>query len=187
MLTIYRLPNQLPGEKVIKIIRKDLFILLKKIALCMLLILLPLLFLFFLISTYPDLFEGAISQPIIILGVSAYYLFVWLFFFFSFIDYYLDVWIITSDRILDIRQEGFFSRTISEQKIFRIQDVTSETKGIMPTLMHYGEVYVQTAAEQQRFHFHEIPFPEQIRDIIIKLAQSKRTKQVQKELTSDGV
>jgi hypothetical protein len=56
----------------------------------------------------PNMFYGPISGPLIGLSVSAYYLFAWLFFFFSFIDYYLDVWIITSERIIDIQQNGFF-------------------------------------------------------------------------------
>ena len=180
MFSIYRLPNQLSGERVIKIIRKDLFILVKKILFAMLLIILPIIFFYIMVKSKPELLTGEISYALIVLGTSAYYLFVWLFFFFSFIDYYLDVWIITSDRILDIQQHGFFSRVIAEQKLFRIQDVTSEVHGIIPTLLHYGDVHVQTAGTRQRFHFREVPFPDQVRDMIIKLVQKKRAKQAMK-------
>ena len=177
MLSIYRLPNKLPNEKVIKVIRKDLFILIEKILLIMVLIVLPIIVFYLVFSNNEKLFSGELSQPIFVLGASAYYLFIWLFFFFSFIDYYLDVWIVTSERILDIRQEGFFSRTIAEQKIFRIQDVTSEVKGIIPTILHYGDVHVQTAGTVQRFHFDDVPYPDKVRDMVIKLVQRKRAKQ----------
>lgn len=180
MLSIFRLPNQLPDEKVVKIIRKDLFILLKRIFLLLLLIILPLAFFYLMIRIRPELLQGTISYPLVVLGTSAYYLFAWLFFFFSFIDYYLDVWIITNRRIIDIEQEGFFSRVISEQKLFRVQDVTSEVHGFFPTVLKYGDVHIQTAGTKQRFHFQEVPDPNGIRDVIIRLVERNK-KQMMKE------
>jgi len=176
MLSLHRLPDQLPDEKIIKVIRRDLFILCKKIILFVLLLILPLLFSYFLFAFQPDLLAGSLAQAIFVLGASAYFLFIWLFFFFSFIDYYLDVWIITSERIIDIEQQGFFSRIISEEKLFRIQDVTSEMRGVIPTIMKYGEVLVQTAGTQERFHFYQVPNPDDIRDTIIKLSEQCRLR-----------
>jgi len=124
----------------------------------------------------PGLLAGPISYPLIILSASAYYLFIWLFFFFSFIDYYLDVWFITNERIIDIQQKGFFSRTISEQRLYRVQDVTSEVHGAVATIFKYGDVYAQTAGSKQRFFFHEIPHPEEVRNIIIKLVERNKKK-----------
>ena len=176
MLSIYRLPNTLPNEKIVKIVRRDLFILLKRILFLALLIALPLVFLYLMILTSPDLLRGMISYPLIILAFSSYYLFIWLFFFFSFIDYYLDIWIITNERIIDVEQRGFFSRIISEQKLDRVQDVTSEVHGFFPTVLKYGDVYVQTAGFEQRFFFHEVPNPTKVRDVIIKLANSSKIR-----------
>lgn len=176
MLSIYRLPNHLPDEKIIKVVRRDLFILMKKIGLFALLIVLPLGFFLMAINTFPNLVAGQISLPLIIISASAYYLFIWLLFFFSFIDYYLDVWLITNERIIDIQQKGFFSRVISEQRLYRVQDVTSEAHGFFPTILKYGEVYIQTAGAKQRFLFHEVPDPEGVRNTIIKLAEISKEK-----------
>jgi len=170
----YRLPGRLPGEKIIKILRKDLFVLLGKFTLAVVLAGLPVLVGFIMLNIYPNLLDGEISYPLIILAVSGYGLFIWLFLFFSFIDYYLDVWLITSERIIDIRQEGFFSRTVSELKLFQIQDVTSELKGFFKFIFRYGDVQVQTAGEAQRFAFRQIPHPEEVRDIIIKLVEQNK-------------
>lgn len=139
----------MPGEKIIKIIRKDLFVLLGKFIMVAVLAGLPVLVGYIMLSVYPNLLEGEISYPLIVLAVSGYGLFIWLFLFFSFIDYYLDVWLITNERIIDIKQEGFFSRTVSELKLFQIQDVTSELKGFFKFVFRYGDVYVQTAGEVQ--------------------------------------
>ncbi|MFH1745337.1 MAG: PH domain-containing protein [bacterium] len=176
MLSNYRLPNQLPHEKVLKIVRKDFFILLKLIVSMIILAVLPLVFFYLILIASPEIFKGEVSYPIIVLSASAYYLFVWLFSFFSFIDYYLDVWIITDERIIDIEQRGFFSRVISEQKLSRIQDVTSETSGAIQTLLGYGDVFVQTAAERERFFFHEISCPDGVRDMIIKLVEENKRR-----------
>lgn len=187
MLSIYRLPNKLPDEKVIKVIRRDLFILFKKILFLLLLLVLPLLFFNFIILTQTDIVNGVVSYPLLVLGVSAYYLFIWMFFFFSFIDYYLDVWIITTERIIDIEQRGYFSRVISEHKLFRIQDVTSEVHGLFPTLLKYGNCHVQTAGVKQRFNFREIPNPDKIRDMIIKLVERNKKKHGIKEGASEKI
>ncbi|MBI2459567.1 MAG: PH domain-containing protein [Parcubacteria group bacterium] len=170
-MLIYKLPGKLPNEKIIKILRQDGFVLLLKLLAVVVLAGLPALVGLIIFSLYPNLLSGEISYPLIILAVSGYVLFIWLFAFFSFIDYYLDVWVITSERIIDVKQEGFFSRTVAELKLFQIQDVTSELKGFFKFIFRYGDVYVQTAGEVQRFVFKQIPEPEEVRDIIIKLAE----------------
>lgn len=170
----YNLPGKLPGEQIIKIIRRDAFILAGKILLALVLLGLPALVGALMLYLFPNLAAGEITYPLIVLASSGYVLFIWLFLFFSFIDYYLDVWIITSERIIDVRQEGFFSRVVSELKLIKIQDVTSELQGIFQFIFRFGYVYVQTAGETQRFAFKQIPRPEETRDIIIKLVESKK-------------
>lgn len=179
MLSTYRLPGNIPGEKVLKIYRRDLFILFKRVIVFVVLMLLPAVF-FYIFSLVFDqfIFQGPVAYPLCIIFVSSYYLFLWLFSFFSFIDYYLDVWIITNERIIDIQQRGFFSRIISEQRLYRIQDVTSEVNGWLPTIFKYGNVYIQTAGSQQRFFFQEVPNPDLIRDTIIKLIEKTKSKNI---------
>ncbi len=168
------LPGKLPGEKIIQVIRRDGFVLFKRLVLVVILIGLPALVGILLIYASPNLLQGRISYPLIVLAVSGYSLFICLFLFFSFIDYYLDFWIITSERIIDVRQEGFFSRTVAESKLFQIQDVTSELKGFFQFIFKFGDVHIQTAAEVGRFIFSQIPNPEKVRNIIIKLAEEKK-------------
>ncbi|NTU98997.1 PH domain-containing protein [Candidatus Falkowbacteria bacterium] len=176
MLKAHRIPNQLPGEEVIRIMRRDYFIMFKRIILFVILLSLLLVFMFAFYSFDPTI-TSSLYFPAIVLAGACYFLFIWLFFFFSFIDYYLDVWIITNERIINIEQNGFFSRTISEERLFRIQDVTSEVKGVLPTVFKYGNVIVQTAAEKNRFNFEQVSAPDEVRDIIIRLAEADRERQ----------
>lgn len=55
--------------------------------------------------------------------------------------------IISNHRILNIIQKGFFSRKISEAELSRIQDVSSDIKGLLQTLFGFGDVTIRTASE----------------------------------------
>jgi len=92
----------------------------------------------------------------------------WITFMVIWTNYYLDVWIITNKRIIDIEQYGLFSRDLSEFRLDRIQDVTIEVKGILPTLLKFGDIHVQTAGESREFVIKSIPRPYKFRDVLIK-------------------
>lgn len=185
MLSIYRIQDKLPDEKVIVIIHRHVLVLIKRALFFIFLILLMIGFGLLINNILPNLIFSDFFPPIFLL-ISGLTLCIWLFFFFSFIEFYLDAWIITSERIISIEQDGFFSRTISEQRLFRIQDVTTEVKGILPTLFSYGNVFIQTAGEKERFDFEQVPHPDKIRDQIIKLAEIDRQKQSKEVLSEDN-
>jgi len=174
MLSLYRLPAMMPGENVIKIVRRGFFVFFKRLVFLLLLAVIPLAVAYAIILGSPEILYDPIIFPLLTLGASGYYLFVWLFFFFNFIDYYLNVFALTNERIIDIKQEGFFARTISEQRLSRVQDVTSEVDGLFPTIFKYGNILVQTAGEQEQVYFKDIAHPDEIRDLVIKVAESRR-------------
>ena len=123
----------------------------------------------------------ALAHPFLHIGlrlfVCIYYLSIWIFFFSQFTDYYLDINIVTNDRILDIEQKGLFGRSVSELDLTRVQDVHSEIKGIIPTLLNYGTVEVQTAANEENFVFHQISDPHKVRQRILELAALDRKRE----------
>jgi membrane protein YdbS with pleckstrin-like domain len=122
----------------------------------------------------PTILTGPISMPIVAVLGSIYYLAIWLFFFSMVIDYYLDIWVITNDRLIAVEQRGLFSRTVSEMDLWMVQDVTSEVNGISATIFGYGKLSVQSAAEQARFHFENLHDPNRIRQRILDLADEDR-------------
>ena len=183
MFSLSHLPNQQQNEKVIILIRRHWFILFRFIFLFLFLSFLPLLFYLFFVFTWPGVFAEIFFYAIMVIFFSLYYLCIWLLFFYSFLDYYLDIWIVTNYRIINIEQIGLFNRVISEQKLYRVQDVTSEVKGIAPTFFDYGYVYIQTAGERARFVFEQIPHPSDIRKKILALAE--QNKHFQKVISQD--
>jgi uncharacterized membrane protein YdbT with pleckstrin-like domain len=103
-----------------------------------------------------------------------YYIFVVTLFFRAWLDYYLDMWVVTSERIVNIEQKGLFSRKISAFRLYRVQDVTAEVKGLLPTFLHYGNVRIQTAGAKENFIFKQISSPYEITKNIIKLVNWKK-------------
>jgi len=110
---------------------------------------------------------------------NIFFMFIWTVFFLIWIDYYFDVWIITNLRIVNIEQAGLFHRSVSELELSRIQDITTEVVGIIPTFLNYGDVFIQTAAETERFLFRQVPDPYQIKDQIMALQKKRNTQKTE--------
>ena len=166
-------PGQEKDEKIILILRRHFFIFLKILLLYIILALLPLI-IRWVVNNYMTITLSETARVGIGLIASLYYIFIVTFFYRAWLDHYLDMWIITSERIVDIEQKGLFSRQISAQRLYRIQDVRAEVKGIIPTLLHYGNVHVQTAGSQPFFVFKQIPHPNEVTKKITTLVDWKK-------------
>ena len=173
MLAFY-IPHRKEGETLVMLLRRHPFVIVTKLAFWVVVAVAPVVFYFLAKDATPFVFNNSVVYPIVVLFTSVYYLYLWLFAFHSFVDYYLDVWIVTNYRIINIEQRGLFSRTVSEQELDRIQDVTSELKGFFSTMLDFGTVYIQTAGEQVRFVFKQIPDPYGVSRKITKLAEQRR-------------
>ncbi len=173
-------PGQRDEEHVIFLLRPHWFIFFRQILQLILFNVLPVfIFIFIYYVVGWDLpTEGVLYIGLVML-TGLYYLGAWLVFYHSFVDYHLDLWILTDQRIVDIEQKGLFDRIISELNVIKVQDVTSEVHGHLQTLFDYGNVYIQTSAEQQRFVFQNVPRPEEITRLIVRAsdAASKRHTQ----------
>ncbi|MFA5133392.1 MAG: PH domain-containing protein [Patescibacteria group bacterium] len=166
--------NQKGYERIIKSVRRDKIILLGSMFFYFLLFLAPvILYLLFKNNFFINL-TGSFWRVAAIMGASIYYFSCWLFFFGAFLDYYLDFWVITNDRLLNIEQNGTFARIISELDLYKIQDATSEVKGILASLFGYGSIHIQTAGETKRFELKQIPNPHELRKIIMDMAEEDR-------------
>lgn len=76
--------------------------------------------------------------------------------------------LITSQRLINIDQKGFFDRDITETDFSKIQDVTNKTSGFVGTTLNFGTITVQTAGTQNQLVIKSIPDPYQIQQEITK-------------------
>lgn len=166
--------KQKPYEKVVYVLRRHTITFAPILALFLLLLSIPLIVYGMIRFLYPALFGGSLAYPLAVMLACAYYLGIYLFFYAQFIDYYLDIWVVTNDRIVDIEQFGLFSRTISEVDLFRIQDVTTDVSGFFATIFHYGDVTVKTASDNIGVVFRNVHKPNEIREALINLSHEDR-------------
>lgn len=178
MLNIKKLPGATQDEKAVLVLRRHWLVLLSLIVTVSILLTLPAAAIFFLHYLIPDFFQEPLRLTFFVLAASIFFLYAWLFLFQNFIDYHLDTWIVTNRRIINIEQHGIFARTVSELNLQRVQDVTAEIHGFFHTMLDYGYVYIQTAGEQQRFQFEEIPHPNKVAKIISSLVEDRRALEV---------
>lgn len=163
-------PGRQEGEHTVSILHRHWFVFVRSIFTLVLLGAAPWVAIFIWSQLGSWTFTaGTLSFTIIVILGALYYLFLWILLYGYWLDYYLDVFVITNKRIVDIEQSGLFGRTVSEERLYRIQDVTSESHGIIPTMLHYGNVYVQTAGKKERFIFPQVSHPELVARQILEL------------------
>lgn len=133
------------------------------------------------LPSYVEIFQQPGAYKILLFVESMFFIFIWIFAFFIWIDYYFDIWIITSEKIINVEQRGMFIRSVSEVKFERIQDVTVEVIGMIPTILNYGDVFIQTAGEKERFIFRQVAEPYKLKDTIMEL-QKERVSEETNEL-----
>ncbi len=169
-----------PNEEIVMLLRRHKVALGKQlieffIGACLIVIV------FIVLSTYTTWLDESTSlvYGIIYLGGSLTFLYLLLFAYHAWVDYYLDVWIITSERVIAMDQQGLFHRVTSELRLDRIQDVSSESRGLLPTIFKYGMIRIRTASEEDSFFFNEVADPDIVARQILELHESYVAKNQQ--------
>ncbi len=163
-------PGQEQDETVVRVLRRHAVAMSLRFTSFIIVALVPLL-VALAIGRFSDWLDdrSGLFFLLLVLSASLVYLFLILLIYHTWMDHYLDVWVVSNERIVAIEQKGLFNRTTSELRLSKVQDVTSEIKGLLPTLFKYGRVQVQTASESEKFIFREVPNPDQVARQILEL------------------
>jgi uncharacterized membrane protein YdbT with pleckstrin-like domain len=168
-------PGQKPDEQVKLLVRPHWLVMLRPLAAILFLAIIPVVVLAVLSANQVEPFSG-IGLAITAVTVPAYYLTLITWFFIAWVDYYLDVGIITDHRIIDIDQRGLFRRNVAELDCKMVQDINADKTGILQTLFNFGDVIVQTAGETPNFTFTAIPRPDEMVDRIQEVIRALGSK-----------
>lgn len=182
----YYFSNLGPHEEILHVYHRHWFDMLKQYFPIIVLLFL-LIFGFFLNPYIFSEFNNESSEVLFYFFQSLLLLIVWVYGFLIWFDHYLDVWIITNKRVINVEQKGLFSRHVSELGFLQIQDISTDINGLIPTILNYGDVHIQTAAEQSKFIFHCVPNPYAIKAILITLQQQTQRKTFTKKKKDDTV
>lgn len=153
-------------EKILLVIRKHWFVMARTIAIFVVFLLLPPI----VLTLMPYLTQYLGTEPVEPLAnflLALYIMVLFVFLFLMWMDYYLDMWIITNERIIDVEQKGLFNRHIAEIPLQHVQDVTIEVRGIIETFLKFGTIRIQTAGERE-FKIEYVPRLYEAKDLILK-------------------
>lgn len=168
------------NEEIVQVLHRNWFYLLTQFLLLLIIVVFFFAAIVFLPIFFPD-FIGPESKDFRLFLENFFLLIVWIYGFLIWIDYYFDIWIITTERIVNIEQKGMFSREVSEMEYSKMQDITTEVVGFLPTVFNYGDVKIQTAGEREEFVFRTVSDPYHVKNIIFNM-QKKDSKQNTEEL-----
>ena len=127
----------------------------------------------------PSLLEFEIRY-FLLFFLSLILLVLWIIIFLIITNYYLDCWVVTNERTIHTELRGLFSRVSSSVNHDRIQDITVDVHGFLPTLLSFGDLYLQTAGEFRQFVFNQIPEPYKTKEVIFQ-AQREFLKKMKKD------
>ncbi len=95
-----------------------------------------------------------------------YILLIWSQFMITLTFYFMRYLVITNQRIVEVEQKGFFDREVSAFRLENIQDITVDIQGIIPSLLDFGDVHIQTASKDRDFKIERAPHPEELKLLI---------------------
>lgn len=173
-MSLKQLIRQKMYERIIAVVRQHYVSFIPVVLLLIALALMPFGAYFLLNAIVSNLLTDPIYYPILVLSGSIYYLSICLFFYGYFASFYLNIMIITNDRLVYINQKTIFSRVITEIDLYQIQDVTSDVSGFFHSVFNYGDISIQTAGTIPRIIMPNVPDPNNLRQQILDLANEDK-------------
>lgn len=165
------------GESVITVVHKHWFSIARFAALIIVLLLVVPFGVLALPSFLPGL-NLSIIGPLANFAVAIYAMILLFLLFLFWMFYELDMWIVTTQRIIDIAQEGLFYRQVSEIPLANIQNITVEVSGVFATILGFGTIHVETAGERD-FVMAEVPNFDQLKETILGNADLAKRRVLQ--------
>lgn len=89
----------------------------------------------------------------------------------SWISWYFSVYIVTDQRFIQIRQKGFFNRSVVDMGLRQIQMVNYEVAGLNETLLGFGTIMMQTLVGD--LLIHEVHHPAKIQKKLLEILRTE--------------
>lgn len=89
----------------------------------------------------------------------------------SWISWYFSVYIVTDQRLLQIKQKGFWTRSVVDMNLSQIQMVNYEVAGMQETMLGFGTIMMQTFVGD--LVIHDVHRPEKTQKKILGILRDK--------------
>lgn len=117
---------------------------------------------------------GPVQVVLVLLLVIFSLVFLW-----QYVDWWNDIYILTEDRIIDIKRIPLIYEDRREAYLYQIQDVSYKIPTLLYRILGLGDVFIETAGKAENFLFETVPNPAQVqRKIISRLRTFQDQQQV---------
>jgi len=89
----------------------------------------------------------------------------------SWMSWHFSVFIVTDQRLIQITQKGFFSRSVVDMSLRQIQMVNYEVAGLNETLLGFGTIMMQTLVGD--LIIHEVHHPAKTQKKLLEILRSQ--------------
>lgn len=96
----------------------------------------------------------------LVVGITAYII--------KFIEWYFDCLLITNLGIVDIERRGLFDNASKKIEYHTIDGISYEIKGMVPTLLNYGDIVIDKMGSGIRINLSDAPNPAKINRKILE-------------------
>lgn len=156
------------GESITVIIRKHWLVYIMRVLILAAAGALPLVLALFLPLAFREQIMTYESADEILTAVFlSWLLFLWVSAFVQWTNYYLDIWIVTDKRVIDVNQRSLFHRDITSLRLEKIQDVTVDVSGALATLFSFGTLTIHTAGDHEDIVIRNVQNPARAKDQVM--------------------
>ncbi len=147
------------NEELIKVIHQDSLVFFKPVLAALMLIILP-FFLMFLLFRWQE-FGLVVFFILLIIGLIAIFRTVAL--------WSGNVFLITNQRVILMKQRGLFDKQVLEADFEEIQDIAYRVKGFWQTVGRYGSIRIQILNSENNLIVSKIPKPAQVQQLLLQI------------------
>ncbi len=163
--TDYHFEGQDPNEKILLILRAHPITNLSWIIPSILLFFLPFILPTLLTFAGVDLSFLPDTYGIVFLIIN--YLLILIIVFEGFLYWYFNVYIVTDKNVVDVDFHSILFKNIDVAPLRNIEDTSSSMGGILNSIFHYGNVFIQTAGTSRNIDLLSVPRPHHVADFIL--------------------
>ncbi len=92
------------------------------------------------------------------------------------VDWHNDIYVLTSDHVIDIEKRPFLSEFRREANLAMIQDVTYTQPTFIAKLFDFGDVVLETAGVSGQLTFDNVPHPRKIQNQVFQRVDQVRAE-----------
>lgn len=162
-----KFPGKREGDKVVFFVHKHWIKYVVTSIVTILLLSIPIIAIILYLQN--NLGHNLLSAEIITIGIGIYLLIVMAIIIQAFVDFYLDIFVATEDRVIFVRQNGFFNQQIDVAHIWDIDEVGVDVKGFLNSVLDCGDLVIHMGNDEAILTVNDIKNPNKIGQEIMRL------------------